>query len=477
MSTFRLVAKNMGFLLTSRIATKVISFFTLLYIARYLGPGDFGKFSFVFSFIYFFGFIPDFGIHNILVREAAKEPENAGKLIGNATILQTFLSLIAFLLALFAINIIDYPVSTKNALYIASFGLLITSISAFSIIYEVNLRMEYTVLFSVTSRLIFFVLAVIATLKNLTLNAFVLASVVADFVHNFLTVLFSKKLIKPNFNLQVNLMKMILREALPMAVASVFTMIYFRIDVVMLSFLKDDTAVGLYSAAYRLTEAFIFISSAFMTSIFPLMSKYYKNSFELFTFIYAKSFKYLFALGLVLAMAVTFFSKEIVFNIYGSEYQGSVIVLKILIWATAIMFVNNLISITYISSGNQKIIAKVTAFAAILNSLLNLILIPSLSYAGAAATTLFTELFVMLFGIYWIKRNLLHEVMYRETIFLFVGMLISSASFVLLRLYINEIFSCLLSLIVFISILYISGWVDADDRRILMKTIRLNSKI
>ena len=161
MSTAKRVVKNSGFLLISRVATKVISLFILLYIARYLGPSDFGKYSFAFAFTYFFSFIPDLGIHQILVREAAKDPKIMNKLIGNATIIKTILSILAFLLCCLAISITDYPSSTKNAVYTASLGLLAISISGFGIVYEVKLRMDYSVLFSVTNRVFFFHISII----------------------------------------------------------------------------------------------------------------------------------------------------------------------------------------------------------------------------------------------------------------------------------------------------------------------------
>ena len=88
MQTIKDLARNSGFLFLNGIATNILSFFALLYIARYLGPEKYGIYSFVFAFIYFFSFIPDMGVHQILVREAAKEPEKAGKLIGNGTIIQ-----------------------------------------------------------------------------------------------------------------------------------------------------------------------------------------------------------------------------------------------------------------------------------------------------------------------------------------------------------------------------------------------------
>jgi O-antigen/teichoic acid export membrane protein len=94
------IVKNSGFLLIKGIATKAISFFILLYIARYLGPADFGVYSFAFAFIYFFSFIPDLGIHQIIVREAAKDQKIMDQLIGNATIVKLALSILSFFFVL-----------------------------------------------------------------------------------------------------------------------------------------------------------------------------------------------------------------------------------------------------------------------------------------------------------------------------------------------------------------------------------------
>jgi len=142
MQTIKDLVRNSGFLFLNGVATNILSFFALLYIARYLGPEKYGMYTFVFAFIYFFSFIPDMGIHQILVREAAKEPEKAGKLIGNGTIMQVCLSLVALFLAVVLINVMNFPPSTKNALYVASLGLLISGTGAYGIIYEAKLRME-----------------------------------------------------------------------------------------------------------------------------------------------------------------------------------------------------------------------------------------------------------------------------------------------------------------------------------------------
>ena len=479
MQTVKYLARNSGFLFLNGIATNILSFFAMLYIARHLGPEDYGIFSFAFAFIYFFSFIPDMGVHQILVREAAKEPGKAGKLIGNGTIIKFFLSFVAIILAFILINLIGFPSSTKNALYIASLGLLISGTGAYGIIYEAKLRMEYSLLFNLVSRVCLLLFVFLAVAINSTLNTFIFASVSATFVHNLLMVLFSKKLVKVSFNPDITLIKPLLREAIPIAIASVFTVVYFKIDVLMLSFLRGDAEVGFYSAAYRLTDALVFLPSAFTTSTFPLMSRYFKDSFNSFSFAYARTFKYLFASGLLIAVLVTFASEKIILIFYGPEYQNSVIALQILIWATAITFISVLISSTCVSSGNQQIISKTAILAALLNVSLNLILIPSTGYIGAAVATVLSVLGSMVFGLIWVHKNLLHENPLKGTISPIIGAGVVSLFIILLEPYADIMFLSAVSVPLFAAVLYTTGWIDSDDKTIFLKLFpasRLNSK-
>lgn len=471
MQTIKYLARNSGFLLLNGITTNILSFFALLYIARYLGPEKYGIFSFVFAFVYFLNFIPDMGVHQILVREAAKEPEKAGKLIGNGTIIKCFLSFSALLLAFILVNVINFPPSTKSALYIASLGLLVSGTGAYGIIYEAKLRMEYSLLFNLANKIYFLAFVFLAIKGHLGLNVFIFASVSATLVHNLLMVLFSKKLVNVSFDVDLSLIKQLLKEAIPIAVASVFTVIYFRTDILMISFLRGDAEVGFYSAAYRLTDALVFLPTVFTTSTFPLMSKYFKDSFDSFSFAYAKTFKYLFAAGLMIAVVVTFASDKIIDIVYGSEYQNSVVALQILIWATAIMFINVLISSTCISSGNQQIISKTAILAAILNVILNLILIPSIGYIGAAIATVFAAFGSMLFGLIWIQKNLLHKNLLQLTFSPLISAGVISLFIILLRPYADILFLSVSSVPIFASVLYITGWVDSDDKKIISKLI------
>jgi O-antigen/teichoic acid export membrane protein len=465
------IVRNSGFLFLNGVATNILSFIALLYIARYLGPENYGLYTFVFAFIYLLSFVPDMGVHQILVREAAKEPDEAGKLIGNGVIMQTGLSLAALFLAVMLINVINFPQATRDALYIASFGLLISGVGAYGIIYEAKLRMEYSLLFNMANRIVFLILIFLAISSHRGLNFLILASVSATLIHNLLMLLFAKKLVKVTFDMDLNLMRQLLKEAIPIAIASVFTIIYFRIDIVMLSFLRGDTEVGFYSAAYRLTDALVFLPTVLTSSTFPLMSRYFKDSINSFKFAYTRTFKYLFAAGLLIAVLVTFDSDKIINIVYGPEYQHSVIALQILIWTTAIMFITTLISTTCISSGNQQIVSKRALIAALLNVILNLILIPRIGYTGAAIATLLSTFVAMMFGLIWIDKNLLHENLLKETISPLIAAAAISFIIILFRSHVDILLLSFVSIPIYAIILYLSGWIDPVDKNLFFNLI------
>lgn len=474
MQMIKSLIRNSGFLFLNGIATNILSFFALMYVARYLGPEKYGVYSFAFAFVYFLNFIPDLGVHQILVREAAKEPEKAGKLIGNGTMVKFCLSSVALILAFVLINVTNFPPSTKSALYIASLGLLVSGTGAYGIIYEAKLRMEYSLLFNLANKVYFLAFVFLAIVNNLGLNSFIFASVSATLLHNLLMVLFSKKLVDVSFDFDPSLIKKLLKESIPIAIASVFTIIYFRTDILMLSFLRGDAEVGFYSAAYRLTDALVFLPSVITTSTFPVMSKYFKDSFDAFSFAFARTFKYLFATGLIIAVLVTFASDKIIDIVYGSDYQSSAVALQILIWATAIMFINVLISSTCVSSGNQQIISKTSILAAMLNVILNLMFIPSIGYIGAAIATVFSSLGSMLFGLFWIQKKLLHKDILQLTYSPSIAAGVVSLLIILLKSQVDILFLSVFSVPIFAGILYITGWIDSEDKRIISKLIPSN---
>lgn len=472
MGTVKRIAKNTGFLLAGRLITKIISLFTVIYIVRYLGDAEYGKYAFSFAFVSFFTIISDLGTHNIIVREISKSPEIGGKLIGNAVLVSTFLSLIAIILSISTIHFMDYPTETEKIVQIASIGLLLGGIGPFGTIYEVNLEMRYLVFFGLASRLFLFAAVFTIILYDFGLTWLVIATVASDAISSILMMLYSKKLVRTDFCLNVGLCKFLLKESLPLALASIFLIIYYRIDVVMLSMMKSDSDVGIYSAAYRLTEALIFIPSTYMVSVFPLMSKYFEKSKENLTFIYIKSLKYLIIIAFPLATGVTFFADEIIMALYGNKFQEAITVLQTLIWATAIMFINYSLGQFLVSINKQKITTISTAICAFINVILNLALIPDLSYQGAAIATVATEFINTLIMVYYLPKFIdLSKLVYDIRAPIIATFVVFILMFMVSDLIdINKLFTTI-PLLSYPALIYLLRGIDKDDKNIFNKLI------
>jgi O-antigen/teichoic acid export membrane protein len=156
---------------------------------------------------------------------------------------------------------------------------------------------------------------------------------------------------------------------------------------------------------------------------------------------------------------------------YGPEFYGSVVALQVLIWATSVMFVNQLLSSTYIASGNQNIMVKLSALAALLNVGLNFVLIPIYSYTGASIATFVTELILMIYGTYWISKSIVHKNLYKEIIYPLIGVCIISVFMIVSRNYADIATLSIVSTLIFAATLYFTGWVDSDDKELLKKVI------
>ena len=407
LSTVQRVAKNTGIIIAGEVIFRLISLFVIIYLARYLGTVGFGKYNFVFAYLAFFGVITDLGLQAILVRLMSRDKSMAPKLIGNGYIIKLILTAIAIVLSIIVISFMSYPRDTTTYVYLAAFTMLFISFSEFcTTLFQSNLRMEYNIFARLAYRILSAILIFWIIFSHGTLMQIIAVLVFSEGIKTLICYLFSRKFVKARFEIDFGLWKYLFKEALPIALSAVIFIIYFRIDVVMLSMMKGDAAVGLYSAAYKLSEPFSLIPYAFMMSLFPLMSSYFETSRDKLTKSYKLSFKYLLMIALPIAIGTTLIADKIILLIYGTEFAGSITALQILIWALVFASINSVLTNLLISINQQKLITISIALCAIINVTLNLILIPIMSYNGAAIATVVTN--VVLFGanFYFVSKHL-----------------------------------------------------------------------
>jgi O-antigen/teichoic acid export membrane protein len=194
-------------------------------------------------------------------------------------------------------------------------------------------------------------------------------------------------------------------EAWPFTLTGIFVLVYWKIDLVMLSFYQTDAIVGWYSAAYKLLELLMIAPVIIMTPLYPVFSRLAKDNKEKLQNVFKLVVRYLLIVMLPIIIGVMLVGDKIIVFIYGEQFINSAIVLKILIFATLFAFINYPFLTLLNSTGDQKRGTIQTGVSAAANVVLNIFFIPLLSYIGAAITTVISEGLFLLLSYIYIKKK------------------------------------------------------------------------
>jgi PST family polysaccharide transporter len=170
-------------------------------------------------------------------------------------------------------------------------------------------------------------------------------------------------------------------------IACVSIMLYMRIDQVMLGEMAGSEAVGIYSAATRLSEVWYFLPMAVVTSIFPFVIQAKAGDQEVYHHRLTQLFSLMTVLALSIIIPMTIFADRLVGFIYGDPYAAAGPVLALHIWACWFVFLG-IAQDPWDMAENQNRLAMLrTVLGALINIVLNIILIPRYAAFGAAVAT------------------------------------------------------------------------------------------
>jgi PST family polysaccharide transporter len=182
-------------------------------------------------------------------------------------------------------------------------------------------------------------------------------------------------------------LKALLRDCWPMALSGLVVIAYGRLAQLMIGGMRGNEAVGIFSAASRISEAWTFIPLAVISSAFPSLvaargkdpALYYRRMQTLCNVILM--------VGLAAAIPMTFLATPVVLALFGEAYADAGPVLAINLWGSVFMFLGMVQSGWYVAEGLTRMALLRTLLCALLNAVLNVILIPRYSYTGAACAT------------------------------------------------------------------------------------------
>jgi O-antigen/teichoic acid export membrane protein len=393
--------------LIATVVIRLISAFVIILLARRLGAAGFGQYSFAVTFVGFFALFTSFGFNSLIIRDVAKDKSLTSKYINNILSIKILFSILAMIVLAISSFFIGKSDIVVTAIYVLGIELVVASFTeSMRSLFHAYERMEYDSILKIIHKIIWAVLVLFVIYNNLTLVNITLATLFSASLGLLITyIVVRKKISKIKFDTDYKLWKKLIFAASPFALTSLFSMINFRIDQVMLSFMTTDTIVGAYSAAYKIIDILAILPGILLTALYPVFSKYHATDVKLLNKVFNLSLRYVIILSIPIVIGGFLLSGPIINLVYGSEYADSAIVLKILIFISLFSFINSPLFVLLNSIGKQKITMINTAFTALTNIVMNIILIPIYGINGAAFATIVSEIIFLILSAYQIRKS------------------------------------------------------------------------
>lgn len=391
---YKKILKNIGWLFFDRVFRMGMGLVVGAWVARYLGPTDFGTFNYLLATIGILTPFATLGLESMVVKEMVENPGRTRVIMSTAITLRLISGLIAFTVcvAIFFFLKTDEP----NTLYVGiilALTLVAQSLISIELYYQSRVASKVAVISQSIAYIIANVLKVILILSGATLIAFAVVTALEMVLGGFFMLYSLKKYNKERIaiTLEKVLAKDLLAKGWPLIFSGFMIMIYMRIDQVMLGEMVNDHEVGMYSAALKISEIWYIIPTIICNSFFPSIIDGKKLSQKIYFRKFQNLFDILFLISLAIAIGVTIFSELIIDILYGEQYTAAAIILTIHIWSAVFVFLGVGGTNFFIIENLQIKTFTRTALGAVLNIILNLILIPKLFAVGAAIATLISQ--------------------------------------------------------------------------------------
>jgi O-antigen/teichoic acid export membrane protein len=377
--------------MAEKILRMFMGLFVGIWVARYLGPEDFGLLSYAQSFVFLFVTISTLGLDGIVVRELVKNEAKRDVLIGTAFILKLIGAVVILPVLGAAVQMTSNDTLTNLIVFAIASSAIFQSFNVIDFYFQAKVLSRYVTFANTICLGLSSAIKIILIVQEAPLIAFAWMFLFEAFVLALGLVWFYKKsqglkVIQWRFDRGVA--HQLLKDSWPLILSGALVSVYMKVDQVMINEMMGSYSVGQYAAAVKVSEAWYFIPMALCSSLFPALLNAKRQSEELYFARLQKLYTLMVWFGVVIAVPITFISSWLINFLYGDDYNIASEVLNVHIWAGIFAFLGMAFG-KYLAAENlMKKSFYRTLAGACLNICLNLLLIPKYGISGAAYATL-----------------------------------------------------------------------------------------
>lgn len=405
------ILRQASWLFFAQVLTRFIGFFYTIFLANKLGVLDFGLLTVGFAYFSILSSVSDFGFNRYLIRELARGEMKSADLVSNIVMLRLTITAILFAIFSLILYYFDPDKFRVSIILLSTLAILPQSVAlTFDGIFVALRKLQLSSLALIISSMS----TVLAGFLLVTAGFGVTGAVNALIFGQLMYVLALVLLIHTNRTSilsQVNfsMIKKIIVGSLPYGLLAILGLLYFRVDTIMLSYLKGSFETGIYGVSYRFLEAITFIPTVFFSSLFPVLANTHTANPTQVKTLYFKSLKLLSGLGFLILIVYIFILPEVI-KVFLPNYLSSIQAITILSLSIPFMMMQtSSISVLLSTDKFLKQILFLSLGTLIFNIVANLIFIPQYGYLAAAWVTVLSEVLSFIIFFQFTKNKILNR--------------------------------------------------------------------
>lgn len=388
------IMTNAGWLFFDKILRTVIGFFVAVWMARFLGPEQFGILSYAIAYVAFVGALINLGFSGLVIREIVRNSGKKDEILGTIFVLKIFGAFFGIILSI-SIVLLLRPSDTLTLVLITilSVGVFFQVFDVIDLWFLSQLKSKYTIIAKNTAFLLISLFKVGLIIIGAQLTFFALAGAL-EIVLGSMGLVIAYKISGHRFSkfqFKLGLAKQLIYNSWPLLIQSIAIISYMRVDKIMLREMTDAYQVGIYSVAVQLTEAWYFVPLAITASLFPAIVRSKELGHKIYMARIQKLYDLMIWMALLAAIFITLMSDNLVLFLVGERYAESGKVLALQIWMVCSIFFGVCRQKWLIVENHLKDGLYVDMTGLTLNIICNYFLIPRYGAIGASVASLITS--------------------------------------------------------------------------------------
>ena len=388
------VFKNASWIIGCKIVQAVLALIVTMLMSRYMGPSNYGVISYAASMVAFVVPVMQLGFRNTLVQEFVNSPDEEGKILGTAlgmNVVASFACIVGIISFVSIANRGETVTIVVCGIY--SINLIFQALEMAQYWFQAKLISKYTSVSMLIGYIAIsaFQFYLMGTGKSIYWFA-VAASVDYVVIAILLLTIYRKKGGQPlSFSWQKG--KEMFAKSRYYIIANLMVTIFAQTDRIMLNLMTDDAMVGYYAAAITCANMTSFVFYAIIDSARPSIFESHKHDKSAFEKKVSLLYTVIIYLSLIQCIVITVCAPLIVWILYGKEFSPAVGVLQLLVWYTTFSHLGSIRNIWILAENVYKKLWLINLSGAVLNVILNYLLIPLYAASGAAFASLVTQIF------------------------------------------------------------------------------------